>query len=291
MTTKPKIVFFGTPDRAVIVLEVLKQANLSPIFVVTQPDRSAGRKLVKTAPPVKIWAGKEKIPVFQPENLENQMFLETLEKGNFDVFVVVAYGKILKQKILDIPKYGVLNLHASLLPRLRGSSPIETAILTDEKRIGASIILLDALMDHGPIVSEREINVLNWPVSAEKLSSILCKAGGELLAETIPLWLSGKIKAREQDHTKATYTKKIKKEDGFIDFSAPPYANYLKFLAYREWPTSYFFIEKSDRKIRVIVTDAIFEKGSFIIKKVIPEGRKEIAFEEFRKNYEFSPEY
>src|SRR3989344_8013824 len=109
MTTKPKIVFFGTSDRAVIVLEVLKQANLSPIFVVTQPDRSAGRKLVKTAPPVKIWAGKEKIPVFQPENLENQMFLETLEKGNFDVFVVVAYGKILKQKILDIPKYGVLN--------------------------------------------------------------------------------------------------------------------------------------------------------------------------------------
>ncbi|MDO8579615.1 MAG: methionyl-tRNA formyltransferase [bacterium] len=288
MTKKPKIAFFGTPYRAVIVLETLKQANLSPTFIVTQPDRSVGRKLVKTASPVKIWAEKEKIPVLQPENLEDRVFLETLKKGDFDVFVVVAYGKILKQKILDIPKRGVLNLHASLLPRLRGSSPIETAVLTDEKKTGVSIILLDALMDHGPIVSEREINVPNWPVSAEKLSSILCKAGGELLAETIPLWLSDKIKVREQDHEKATYTKKIKKEDGLIDFSASSYVNYLKFLAYREWPTSYFFTEKAGRKMRVIVTDATFEKGSFIIRKVIPEGRKEISFEEFRKNYKFT---
>ena len=290
MAEKPKIAFFGTPDRAVIILESLKRVDLSPALVVTQPDRAAGRKLIKTAPPVKIWADRWNIPVLQPENLEDRAFLRILEKGGFDIFVVVAYGKILKQKLLDIPGHGVLNLHASLLPRLRGASPIETAILTDEKKTGVSIILMDALMDHGPIVAERSVNVAKWPVSAGELSRMLCEAGGELMAETIPLWLGGKIKVREQDHTKATYTQKIKKEDSLLDFSAPARDNYLKFLAYKQWPSSYFFTEKANKKIRVIVTDAVFLGDDFIIKKVTPEGRKEISFEEFKKNYKFSPE-
>lgn len=277
MKKNPNIAFFGTPHRAVIVLETLKQSGIVPKLIITQPDRPQGRKLVITPPAVKTWAQKEKIPFLQPENLEDQTFIQTLKEGNFDVFVVVAYGKILRQNILNIPKHGCLNLHASLLPKLRGSSPIETAILTDEKKTGVTIILMDNLMDHGPIVVEKEVELSSWPISLEELSKILLESGAELMAQTIPLWLDGKIKPLEQNHAEATTAKKIKKEDGLIDLSDDPYKNYLKFLAFREWPTTYFFLEKDKKKTRVIITDAMYENGLFVIKKVIPEGKKETS--------------
>ncbi len=282
---KPKVAFFGTPDRAVTVFQILKQSNIIPSLIVTQPDRPRGRQLVMTSPPVKIWSQKEKIISLQPENLEDQMFIQTLKNGNFDLFVVVAYGQIIKQNILDIPKHGSLNLHASLLPKLRGSSPIETAILTDERKTGVTVILLDNLMDHGPIIAREEVSLSKWPLSAGELGETLLKAGGELLAKTIPLWLKGEIKPRDQDHSQATVTKKIKKGDGLINLSDNARKNYLKFMAYREWPKTYFFTEKNGQKIRVIITSAELEDGLFVIKKVIPEGKREMLFEQFRKNY------
>jgi methionyl-tRNA formyltransferase len=141
----PKIAFFGTPDRAVFALNILKKRGIRPDLILTQPDRPQGRKLILTPPPVKEWAEKEGIPCIQPETLD-QKTIEILKSENFDLFIVVAYGKILKKEVLSIPRKGAINLHASLLPELRGSCPIETAILEDNSETGVSIILMDELM-------------------------------------------------------------------------------------------------------------------------------------------------
>lgn len=275
------IAFFGTPDRAVYVLDELKAAGIVPRLIVTQPDRPQGRKLVVTAPAAKAWAQKENVTVLQPENVLDSEFVSTLKKGNFDAFVVVAYGKILPQAILSIPKHGALNLHASLLPLLRGSCPIETAILTDAKETGVTIIHMDEKMDHGPIIASKEITPSNWPIPADDLAMQLVKEGGKLFAETLPQWIEGKIKAIEQDHTQATYTKKIVKEDGELNLSDDNYKNFLKYNAYKGWPGTFFFKDIQGKKTRVTITDAAYQDGIFTINKVIPEGKKEILWKDF----------
>jgi methionyl-tRNA formyltransferase len=282
MNNSLRIAFFGTPDRAVIALDRLEAAGIVPALVITQPDRPQGRKLVMTPPPVKSWALSRNLPVLQPDNLSDEAFLKTLRDGNFDAFVVVAYGKILKKELLDIPRRGCLNLHASLLPHLRGSCPIETAILRDERNTGTTIILMDALMDHGPIIAQRVAPITTWPIPADELARIIVTDGGDLLADVLPKWVAGTIEAREQDHAQATLTKKIKKEDGLMDLSADPYQNFLKFNAYKGWPSSFFFKDMHGKNTRIVITDAKFENGQFVINKVIPEGRKEISWSEIR---------
>ncbi|HVT74976.1 MAG TPA: methionyl-tRNA formyltransferase [Candidatus Paceibacterota bacterium] len=281
MEKKPNIAFFGTPDRAVIALDALKRAGMMPSLVITQPDRPQGRKLILTPPPAKVWAEKEGVSVLQPENLADKTFKKTLVDGKFDFFVVVAYGKIIKQDILDMPRFGSINLHASLLPRLRGASPIETAILTDERPTGVTIILMDKFMDHGPILAQAEVATPHWPLPAEELARLLCERGGELLVESMKGIMTGSIKPIEQDHSKATLAKKIAKEDGLMDLSADAYKNFLKWNAYKTWPKSYMFV--GAEKTRVTITDAAFEEGRFVIKKVIPEGKKEMTWTEFER--------
>ena len=283
MNAQPNIAFFGTPDRAVIVLDELKKAGIFPSLVVTQPDRPVGRKLAITPPPAKLWAEKENVPVLQPEDLSAPDFITTLKKGNFDAFVVVAYGKILKNEILSIPKYGCLNLHASLLPLLRGSCPIETAILEDMRETGITIILMDEKMDHGPILAQKKILPPVWPLAADDLAALLVREGGILMANALRNFISGRIQPKKQDHSKATYTKKIVKEDGHIDLSHDPYKNFLKWNAYKGWPGTFFFEEKGGKRIRVNISDATFENGTFLIKKVIPESKKEMPWEEFKR--------
>ncbi len=278
MNTQPKIAFFGTPDRAVIALNAMKLSGIVPNLIITQPDRPQGRKLILTPPDVKIWAEKHGIPYLQPVDLSDPTFIKTLIDGKFDVFAVVAYGKILKSEILSIPKYGALNLHASLLPALRGSCPIETTILEDKATTGSTIILMDEKMDHGPILLQRKVTVETWPLPADNLARVLVDDGGTLLAEAIVGIVNGTITPREQDHSQATYTKKIVKEDGLIDLSADGYTNFLKYNAYKGWPGSFFFTEDNGKQNRIIITDAVFENGKFIIKKVIPEGKKEISW-------------
>ncbi len=275
------IAFFGTPDRAVYVLDELKAAGILPSLIITQPDRPQGRKLHLTPPPVKVWAQKENIEVLQPNDLSDKSFIDRLKKGNFDVFVVVAYGKILKDEILNIPAHGSLNLHASLLPKLRGSCPIETAILQNEKNTGVSIIKMDKFMDHGPIIACKQVTPSRWPLPADDLARELVTEGGKLFAQILPQWIQGNIKAEEQDHDAATYTKKITKEDGLINLSADGYENFLRWNAYKGWPGSYFFTQSNKR---VVITDADFVDGQFRIIKVIPEGKKEISWEDFSKN-------
>ena len=138
---KYKIAFFGTPDIAVMVLEELKKANIIPTLIITAPDKPKGRKLIMTPPPVKIWALKNNIIAMQPEKLDDNV-LNMLSKGNYDLFIVASYGKILKKELIEIPKYKTINVHPSLLPKLRGASPIISAILRDEKKTGVTIIII-----------------------------------------------------------------------------------------------------------------------------------------------------
>ncbi len=275
-----KFAFFGTPPFAVGVLDELEKAGLLPALVVTAPDKPRGRKLVVTSPEVKMWAQKRNIPVLQPEKLD-PLFL--LPYSLFDVFVVVAYGKIIPKEILALPKHGTLNVHPSLLPRLRGSSPIQSAILTEEKT-GVTIILLDEELDHGPIVAQKEYSSAHWPPKASELEFALAKLGGEMLAETLRKFVAGEIPPAEQDHASATYCKKIKKEDGLLDLGGDGVENFRKIQAFNVWPRAHFFTELHGKKIRVIVTDAELRDNKLIIKKVLSEGQNETSYEEFLRN-------
>jgi len=280
-----KIAFFGTPQVAVYVLKELKKGGITPNLIVTAPDKPAGRKLILTPPPAKVWAEENFISTFQPKTLKNKDTIESIkDEGPWDLFIVAAYGNILPKEILEIPKYGTLNVHPSLLPRLRGASPIQTAIL-EENETGVTIMLVDEKMDHGPIVVQEKINISNWPPRASDLEEILTRRGGQILSEIIPKWINGKIKEKEQNHDDATFTKKITKEDGFIDLNDNPEKNYRKIRSFNIWPRAYFFIKHNNKKIRVIITDAEFSNGKLIIKKVIPEGKKEISYEVFLKTH------
>lgn len=277
-----KIGFFGTPEYAVMTLEALHNAGFDIRFVVTMPDRPQGRKMIVTAPPAKVWATEYSIPVIQPDSLKTSEIESQLKSYDCDVFVVIAYGKIIPDNILNIPKFKSLNIHGSLLPKLRGSCPIETAILEDQKHTGVTIIRMDKEMDHGPIVAMKEVTVEPWPPKADELGKEIVKTGSELLISIIPDWIDGKIKEMEQDHSQASFTKMIEKDDGLIDLNDDPYKNYLKVQAYHGWPSAFFYINKDDNRIRVKITQARFENGKLIIEKVIPEGKGEINYDSLR---------
>jgi methionyl-tRNA formyltransferase len=274
-----KFAFFGTPQFAVGVLDELEGAGILPSLVVTAPDKPRGRKLVITPPEVKVWAQERNIPILQPEKLDSSF---VLPDSSFDVFVVVAYGKIIPKNILEIPRLGALNVHPSLLPLLRGASPIQSAILTEDKT-GVSIMLIDEEMDHGPIVAQKEYACAGWPPKASELEIALAKLGGEMLLETLQKFVAGEITPTPQDHSKTTYCKKIQKEDGLLNLEDSAEENFRKTQAFNVWPRAYFFKEINGKKMRIIITDAATENGKFIIKKVLPEGQNETNYEEFLK--------
>ncbi|MCR4274491.1 MAG: methionyl-tRNA formyltransferase [Candidatus Campbellbacteria bacterium] len=281
---KPSFVFFGSPDIAVTALETLLHAGFIPHTIVTAPDAPQGRGLILTPPPVKVWAQKHAIPILQPEKLSEERVVSTLQSCTPEFFVVVAYGKIIPQVILNIPHRGTLNLHPSLLPRHRGPSPIESQILHEQSStgVGVSIMLLDEKMDHGPILAQRSLEPgAPWPVATSILRPHLARIGAQLLCDVLPKYLDGTLLPIEQNHEQATYCKLIKKEDALLDMNSAPYIEYLKILAYDMWPRAFFFIEKSGKNIRVIVTRARFEDTMLTIEKVIPEGRKEMTYAEF----------
>jgi methionyl-tRNA formyltransferase len=275
-----RFVYFGTPEFAAIILDELETAGYLPTLIVTAPPKPKGRKLVLTPSEVEVWGKTHDIPVITPTTLKNEEIIPILQKEGAHLFVVAAYGKIIPKTILDIPSHGVINVHPSLLPKFRGSAPIESAILSNETRTGVTIMQLDEEMDHGPVIAQRERIIANWPPRGSELTRDLAHFGGKLLAEIIPEWLNG-LKAFPQDHSRATFTKKISKEDGLIDLSGDPLLNYKKIRAYDEWPGAYFFLDRNGKQIRVKITDAEYKNGSLSILRVIPEGKKEMSYEDF----------
>ena len=276
-----KFVFFGTPDVANETLEILKQKGYMPELIVTAPDRPQGRKMILTPPPVKVWAIENNIPYIQPENLKELSFPEVRLRGNSpksdfgetDLFIVVAYGKILPEELIKLPKHGSINIHYSLLPKYRGASPVESAILNGDIETGISIQKMIYKMDAGPIVAQEKVKILP-DEKASELRARLIKIGGELLVKILPDFIEKKVIPTQQDEAKATNCKKIKKENGLIDLNDNGIMNYNKFRAYATWPRTFFF---KDGK-RIIITGAKLENNQFVIKKVIPENGKETTY-------------
>lgn len=285
MSTAPKIGFFGTPQLAVSALDALEAHELTPSLIITNPDKAQGRKHIRTSSPVKIWAESRAIPLMQPSAFTDAES-SALAAGAFDLFVVFAYGSLLPQQVIDAPRLGTINLHPSLLPRLRGASPIRSAILEDMRATGVSIIRMDEKMDHGPVLAQKEITIdaSAWPMKGRELDTLLVHEGSELLASTIPRYLAGAIAPAPQDDADATFCSRIEKKDGelIIDpFHLPSgeaaYQAYLKICAYDGWPGT-FFMHKCGR---VKIVDASLREGALSIISVVPEGKREMPFAAF----------
>ena len=241
--------FFGTSKFAVFVLESLKTEGLMPSFIISTADKPKNRGLKTEATPVKKWAEENKIAVSQPEKLKSPEFIRTLLDTRCPTAIVSAYGKIIPKEVLDIFPKGILNVHPSLLPAWRGANPIRSSILAGDIKTGTTIVLMDEEVDHGPILAEQE---LKYPINNIQYSTLenkLAELGGKMLVETIPKWLAGEIKPQEQDHSKATYTKKITKEDGRINWSEPAEMIERKIRALNPWPGTFAFWNEKRVKI------------------------------------------
>lgn len=329
MTSKLKIIFAGTPKFGQIILEKLikhmpsftlspympsfvlsSQGPFQPILVITAPDKPVGRKKILTPPPVKILAERYRIPVLQPEKINNYKF--TIESYEPDLIIVAAYGQILPKEILEIPKYGCLNVHPSLLPRWRGASPIQYTILEGDAEAGVSIILMDEKIDHGSIVSLKKLNEKNVKWTHAELEDKLTDLGAKLLVETIPKWLKGEIKPQPQDESQATYTKILERDDGKIDWRKSADEIERQVRAFNPWPGSFCFLSQKgkDLRLKILKVGISLQKthGPFgirgktflapnnriavqtgrdflIIEELQLEGKKSMASEEFLEHY------
>ncbi len=295
---KIKTIFFGTPDFSVPTLELLIK-NTQVISVITQPDKKVGRKQQVIFSPVKKIAQSNHVPILQPNKIKDQAFIRQIKQSNPDLIVVTAYGKIIPKEILDLPKYGCINIHASLLPKYRGASPIQTTILNGEEKTGITIIVMNEKMDEGDIIAQTTEKIYNNDTS-ETLHNRLSKIGAESLLKILPDYINKKIASKPQDDRLATYTKIIKKEDGKINWQQSAQDILQQINAFTPWPSAYTFIDQKRFKItkaQAVDHDSkkkhgsifIYEnkiaiactKSSLIIEKWQPEGKKEISTSDY----------
>jgi len=247
-------VFMGSPDFALPTLRSLA-AQYSLVGVVTQPDQPAGRGRVLTPPPVKLLAQELGSPVIQPVRLREPETMAQLQAWQPDLIVVAAFGQILRPAVLDLPRFGCLNVHASLLPRWRGAAPIQAAILHGDGETGVTIMRMDPGVDTGLVLSQRAI-----PISPEDttgtLSPKLAELGAQLLIDTLPGYLDGTILLRPQDSAEPTHASMLKKEDGQLDFTQPAEALARRVRAFNPWPGTFTLWESQILKVhRVHVLD------------------------------------
>ena len=235
----------GTAELSCASLEMLVR-EFSVAAVVTQPDKPKGRELKLTPPPVKVLAQKLNLSVLQPTKARDDNFIARLRELNPDLIVVAAYGQILPQVILDLPPHGCVNVHASLLPQYRGAAPIQWAIANGDSETGVTIMKIEASLDSGPILSQRRTPILPTDDS-QILLDRLARLGAELLAETIPGYVAGKIQPRPQPAEGVVYATKIRKEDGKIDWHWPARKIFNRLRAFTPWPGSFTFLETESK--------------------------------------------
>ncbi len=282
MESKPKIAFFGGEPLGLPALQALCSAGLTPSLVVCNPDRPSGRGLEVTSPRIKTWAQAQGIEVFQPTSYKAKEELERLIALEWDLFVVVAYNFILPKWFLELPAHGTVNVHPSLLPKLRGASPIRTAILENLRdEVGVSIMLMDEKMDHGPLLAQTPLSLNDWPISGLMLDDMLAQIGGEMLARTIPKFLSGEITPIEQNHNEATYSKKFEKIEAKLQLDPTDLPTgdeasdaICKISAWSGIGDTFFM----DKGKRVKVKGAVLLNNTLTLTRVIPEGKKEMDF-------------
>lgn len=233
-----KIIFAGTPEFAAIALEAITLTEHQVVAVYTQPDRASGRGLKLTPSPVKIYAEQKDIPVFQPATLRDEREHEILRKFNADVMVVAAYGLILPKAVLDIPRYGCLNIHASLLPRWRGAAPIQRAIVAGDKLSGVTIMQMDEGLDTGPMLLKHQYTLAKDETS-QSLYDQLGKMGAESIVEALNRLVEKKLTPEKQNESEATYAKKITKDEALIDWQDAAIHLERKVRGFYPWPMAY----------------------------------------------------
>ena len=299
MPDSPRVLFYGSPDFAVPTLRALIDSPYRPIAVVTQPDARAGRGRALRPPPVKELAASYGIPALQPERLRDRAAIAQIASLRPTLQIVVAYGQIIPVEILDLPEQGTLNVHASLLPRWRGASPISAAILHGDEETGVTIMLVDETEDTGDILRQRPTSI-DPAEHAEHLSDRLAQLGADLLMETIPDWLDGKIAPQPQDSSLATRARRVKKQQGRIDWnaSADEIARHVR--AYTPWPAATTMLGVSAIRITqassneqtasgepgLIVgagetIDVATGEGLLAIERLQRAGKRELSAEEF----------
>jgi methionyl-tRNA formyltransferase len=264
-----KIIFFGSAEFSVPILETLIQNKIVDA-VVSAPPKPLGRKQIITPTLVSQIATQNQISVFEPENLSDKNFLNQIKKLRPDLFLVAAYGKILPKTLLEIPSGGAINIHGSLLPKYRGSSPIQAVILNGDKETGITFILMDEKVDHGPILIKKEIKIKK-NCTYSKLSKEMSFLAAKIAPSVINDFLNKKIKPLPQNDAEASYVKTIKKEDGHIDFNQPAKKILQQINAFEKWPGSYAFWEKDGKDLIIkilkgkILSDKIQNSVSNII--------------------------
>jgi methionyl-tRNA formyltransferase len=276
----PKYAFWGSADFSLKILRRLFESNYHPSVLLTEEDKPIGRGQQVKKSPLKLFAESVGFPIIEVQKFNDDL-LDKLREFSFDFFLVAAYGRIIPEEIMKLPRFGSLNIHPSLLPKYRGPSPVQTQILQDERNMGISLMLMDNKMDHGPILAQRSLSASNLPLKASAVFELMAQEGTKLFLETVRDYIGGKIHPKEQDDNFATYTQKIKKSDGMLNLNDDPYKNYLKFLAFDIWPGVFFIVETKKGPKRVIIKDAKFEKGLFQIQRVLPAGGKEMPYEDF----------
>jgi methionyl-tRNA formyltransferase len=268
-----KFAYFGTPYVARDTLARLVEAGFVPEVVITSPDAPRGRGLTLTPCETKVWAEEHDIPVLTPEALDD-VFLEQLSGYGCSYAVVVAYGKIVPQTLLDLFPKGVINVHYSLLPKYRGASPVETALRNGDQRTGVTLQKMVYKLDAGDIIAQEEMEIVSDDTTLT-LRPRLIELGADLLIRTLPEYLEGTITPVPQDEAAVTRAPKIRKEEGELELGGDQKLLWNTYRALRESPGSYFFAEKDGKRIRVKVTDASFVDGTFVLRKIVPEGKEE----------------
>lgn len=280
MKSQNKIIFWGTPEFAMPSLKSVHQLGVLSL-VVTQPDRQAGRGKKMTSSPVKVYAKENNIDILEPEKLDED-FIESLKKYLPATFLVVAYGKIIPQKVLDLSQMPAINIHPSMLPELRGPSPIQTAILRGFSSTGLSLMQLDKKMDHGPILGQIEAKIEPNENYLE-LSSRLADLGARVLEDKLLDYLEGNLSPLPQDDDKATYCQMINKEDGHIDWHKSAIDIHNQVRAYFPWPSAYGSL--GDLNIKIIKTEVVdinLEPGEVNNDLVVGTGNKSIKILELQ---------
>lgn len=253
-----RLVFAGTPEFAQTALQALVESGRTPVAVLTQPDRPAGRGKKVTASPVKQYAESQGIPVLQPTTLRDEVVATELRALRPDVFIVAAYGLILPQDVLDIPTHGCLNVHASALPRWRGAAPIQAAILAGDETTGISLMAMTAGLDCGPVYHSDEVSIGETETAGE-LHDRLAELGGRSLVAHLDAIVMGDMAATAQDESLATYAPKIEKKDAALDWSLPAAELARRVRAYNPFPGAFCFA--GDTRIKVWRATAVDGSG------------------------------
>ena len=301
MSDPPRVLFYGSPDFAIPALQALIDSPFRPIAVVTQPDARAGRGRSLRPPPIKQLAADHDIPALQPAKLRDRAAIAQIASLRPDLQIVAAYGQLIPTEILDLPSHGSLNVHASLLPRWRGASPISAAILQGDTETGVSIMLVDENEDTGDILRQQSTPV-SPTENAGELSDQLAQIGARLLLETIPDWLNGAITPIPQDSDRATRARRVKKSQGRIDWQQPADQIARHIRAYTPWPAAATTLDQTPIRVTLAtysdsavqsLPGTILQAGTTIdvatangvlqIHRLQRAGKRELSAEEFAR--------